>query len=155
VKSSHLCTEVSIEHRLKTADLTLLLLARFAFASSLVVAAIAATACGSESTTEAAAKMKPEYNESGRLTRLTYDRNGDGKIDTWGYMDGSRVLRIEVDDNGDGQIDRWEYHTDPKGSSGSKVSYGQTFSSCSIGSISGDAGDVSVERIDRATKFDG
>jgi hypothetical protein len=167
---------VSIEHRPKTADLTLLLLARFAFASSLVVTAIAATACGSASTTEAAAKMKPEYNESGRLTRLTYDRNGDGKIDTWGYMDGSRVLRIEVDDNGDGQIDRWEYHTDPKGSAGSNGSdgskgsrgsdgskgsdgstgsTGSTGSIGSIGSSSGDAGDVTLERIDRATKFDG
>ena len=90
--------------------------------------------------------MKSEYNESGRLTRLTYDRNGDGKIDTFGYMDGSRVVRIEVDENGDGKIDRWEYHADPKGSNGSAGS---------TGTSAADAVDVTLERIDRATKFDG
>ena len=117
-------------------------MSRFAFASAVVVTAAGAAACGSGSTTEAAAKVKSEYNESGRLTRLTYDRNGDGKIDTWGYMDGSRVVRVEADENGDGKIDRWEYHTDPKGSMGSTGS-------------SADGGDVTLERIDRATKFDG
>src|SRR5262245_15080323 len=88
-----------------------------------LLAAIACgtTACGSASTTEAAARkdVKSEYDKSGRLTRLTYDRDGDGKIDAWGYMDGSRVVRVEVDENGDGQVDRWEYHTDPPGVSSS------------------------------------
>ena len=124
----------------------------------MVVTAAGTAACGSGSTTEAAAKVKSEYNESGRLTRLTYDRNGDGKIDTWGYMDGSRVVRVEADENGDGKIDRWEYHTDPKGSTGSNGSTGSTGSTGSKGSTtssSADAGDVTLERIDRATKFDG
>jgi hypothetical protein len=122
----------------------LLLVARFVFASVAALTAVVTAGCGSGTTPEAAAKkdVKSEYNASGRLTRLTYDRNGDGKIDTWGYMDGSRVVRVEVDENGDGQIDRWEYHTDPKGSTGSTGS-------------NADAGDVTVERIDRATKFDG
>ena len=111
----------------------------------MVVTAVAVAACGSGSTTEAATKVKSEYNDSGRLTRLTADRNGDGKIDTFGYMDGSRVLRVEVDENGDGKIDRWEYHTDSTGSTGSNGATG----------ANADGGDVTLERIDRATKFDG
>jgi len=117
-----------------------------------VVAAFAwsAAACGSVSTTEATARkhVKSEYDESGRLTRLAYDRDGDGKIDTWGYMDGSRVVRVEVDENGDGQVDRWEYHTDLHGVSGSMGKQ-------PAGAPMNADGDVTLERIDRATKFDG
>ena len=59
----------------------------------------------------AAERLRPGYDKaSGRLTRLEYDANGDGKTDTWGYMDGMRVVRVEVDEDGDGKIDRWEYH---------------------------------------------
>ena len=141
---------LSTERRSKTAELTLLLVSRFAFAFASALTAVATVACGSGTAPEAAAKknLQSEYNESGRLTRLTYDRNGDGKIDTWGYMDGARVIRIEVDENGDGKIDRWEYHTDSKGSEGSG---GATPSMAS----NGDAVDVTLERIERATKFDG
>jgi hypothetical protein len=53
----------------------------------------------------------PTYDaETGRLTRLTYDANKNGVIDTWTYMDGTRVLRSEIDTDEDGKIDRWEYH---------------------------------------------
>ena len=139
-----------IERRSKTADLTLLLVSRFAFVFVVALSAVATAACGSGTATQAAAgkNLQSEYNETGRLTRLTYDRNGDGKTDTWGYMDGTRVIRIEVDENGDGKIDRWEYHTDPKGS---ERSGGATPSMAS----NGDAVDVTLERIERATKFDG
>ena len=114
------------------------------------VASVGFVAGCSQGTSATAAKkdVQSEYDESGRLSRLTYDRNGDGKIDTWGYMDGSRVVRVEVDENGDGKVDRWEYHKDPTGTQGSTGSQG------SAGS--GDAGaDLTIERIDRATKFDG
>jgi hypothetical protein len=90
--------------------------------------------------------VQPEYDTTGRLTRLTYDRNGDGKIDTWGYMDGARVVRVEMDENGDGQVDRWEYH---KGSSGSTGSTGST------GSGPTSSVDTTLERIDRSTRHDG
>ena len=92
-------------------------MARFACVCAAVSVGLVAAGCGSATTTEAAAKkdVKSEYDQSGRLTRLTYDRNGDGKIDTWGYMDGSRVVRVEVDEDGDGKVDRWEYHKDPSG----------------------------------------
>ena len=89
------------------------------------------------------AQLKPEYDANGRLRKLEYDRNNDGKVDAWGYMDGTRVVRVEVDDNGDGTVDRWEYHREP--AAGTAAHRGQT----------PDRGDPTVERIDRATRLDG
>jgi len=128
------------------ADSSLMLVASCAF----VFASVAATACGSNNSAQATTDkdVKAEYDSAGRLTLLTHDRNGDGKVDTWGYMDGSRVVRIEVDENGDGKIDRWEYHKDPKTSKDSSGASGSTGQAAS-------GGDVTLERIDRATKFDG
>ena len=47
---------------------------------------------------------------TGKLTEITYDKNKDGKIDTWTKMDGSRPVSSEIDTNGDGKIDRWEQY---------------------------------------------
>ncbi|HEY2908264.1 MAG TPA: hypothetical protein VGJ29_20330 [Vicinamibacterales bacterium] len=56
-------------------------------------------------------RLQPEYDQkTGKLRLLKYDSNGDGKIDTWSYMDGPRIVRIEIDKDGDGKIDRWEYY---------------------------------------------
>lgn len=56
-------------------------------------------------------RMVPTYSEeTGRLAELKYDRNKDGKTDTWATMDGPRVVRIQIDENGDGKPDRWEYY---------------------------------------------
>ena len=58
-----------------------------------------------------AKKIEPTYNKkTGRLELLRYDSDGDGKFDTFSYMDGARVVRIEIDQNEDGKIDRWEYY---------------------------------------------
>jgi hypothetical protein len=55
--------------------------------------------------------MTPEYDtKTGKLKLLRYDSNGNGKMDTFSYMDGARVLRIEIDKDEDGKIDRWEYY---------------------------------------------
>jgi len=55
--------------------------------------------------------MVPTYSEdTGRLTELKYDRNRDGKVDTWATMDGQRIVRVEIDEDGDGKVDRWEYY---------------------------------------------
>jgi len=112
-----------------------------------VLALAVSAACGGPSATPAStvaapptgtAQLKPEYDQTGKLTKIEYDRNNDGKPDAWGYMDGSRVVRVEVDENGDGQVDRWEFHR-PDAAPGAPV-----------------AGvDATVERIERATKFDG
>jgi len=87
----------------------------------------------------AAERIHPAYDKSsGRLTRLEYDSNGDGKIDTWGYMDGMRVVRVEVDEDGDGKVDRWEFHKDGSG----------------VAAQSGSV-DRTIEHIERATHHDG
>ncbi len=55
--------------------------------------------------------IEPTYDKkTGRLSLLRYDSDGDGKFDTFSYMDGTRILRIEIDRNEDGKIDRWEYY---------------------------------------------
>jgi hypothetical protein len=105
-------------------------------------AAFAVTAAGCQqasSSTAAAERLRPGYDKaSGRLTRLEYDANGDGKTDTWGYMDGMRVVRVEVDEDGDGKVDRWEYHNGSASSVMPQTSVDKT-----------------IERIERATRHDG
>ena len=96
-----------------TADLgTYQIKGRFAlaFAGCGLVAVLGTTACRSEAN-EARKRITPEYDENtGKLRLLKYDSDGDGKVDTWSYMDGARVIRIEIDRNEDGKIDRWEYY---------------------------------------------
>jgi hypothetical protein len=53
----------------------------------------------------------PVYNQTtGRLEQLVSDRDGDGKADTWAFMDGARIDRIEMDTNADGVRDRVEIY---------------------------------------------
>ncbi len=55
--------------------------------------------------------ISAEYNKTtGKLNLLKYDSDGNGKVDTWSYMDGARVVRIEIDKDEDGKIERWEYY---------------------------------------------
>lgn len=70
---------------------------------------MAASACGSSGPGEK--RVEPVYDQtSGKLQLLKLDSNGDGRIDTWSFMDGTRVVRIEIDENGDSTIDRWEHY---------------------------------------------
>jgi len=56
-------------------------------------------------------RVNPTYRrDTGRLEKLAYDRNGDGREDAWAFMDGTRLLRAELDDNFDGQVDRREVY---------------------------------------------
>lgn len=56
-------------------------------------------------------RIEPVYDaKTGVLRLLKYDTNGDGRTDTWRYMDGARVIRVEIDRDEDGTIDRWEYY---------------------------------------------
>jgi hypothetical protein len=82
---------------------------------SIAAIMLAATACSQPAATPAGAdKTTPVYNkQTGRLERLESDRNGDGKVDTWAYMDGTRLLRIEVDSTGDGRPNRFEHYAAP------------------------------------------
>ncbi len=104
---------------------------------------------------QGAARVQPEYGPEGRLTRLSYDKDNDGKPDTWGFMDGARVVRVEVDENADGRVDRWEFHGCPAARP----------TGCSGAQAGGDARaaaadreatpDKTLERIERATRRDG
>jgi hypothetical protein len=129
------------------------------FSGALFVALAVAGCQSSTPGTRGNDRVQPKYDETGRLTQLTFDRDGDGRIDTWGFMDGARVVRVEVDENGDGKVDRWEYHTGSKGSTDSKGSTGSQAGSAGSGAAgtkSAEPGvDQTVERIERATRHDG
>lgn len=74
----------------------------------LLVAGVGVLACGSGGTQT---HVEPVYDEAtGRLELLKYDGDGDGRVDTWSYMDGPRVVRIEIDTDHNSVIDRWEYY---------------------------------------------
>jgi hypothetical protein len=73
-----------------------------------VAAASIVLAAGCQS---ASSRIDPVYDSTtGRLQLLKADANGNGKPDTWSYMDGLVILRVEIDSNEDGRIDRWEYY---------------------------------------------
>ena len=79
---------------------------RIAFLFSLALT----PALGCQETPKPAVKgVVPSYNaQSGRLERISYDRNKDGKPDAWLFVDGTRATRSELDENYDGAVDRWE-----------------------------------------------
>ena len=52
---------------------------------------------------------KAYYDTWGRLQRVDYDDNGDGRADHIAHHDGARMPHlIEIDEDHDGNIDRWE-----------------------------------------------
>jgi len=54
---------------------------------------------------------RADYNAvTGRLSRLVFDLNKDGKNDAVSYMDGTRILRVELDLTGNGKVDRWDLY---------------------------------------------
>ncbi len=84
--------------------------------TAVAIAACAfAAACSDPDMSRLRSTTKATYDtKTGKLTELTYDRNKNGKIDTWTDMDGARPLRSRIDLDEDGKIDRWEYY-DEKG----------------------------------------
>ncbi|HVH55605.1 MAG TPA: hypothetical protein VM791_05100 [Vicinamibacterales bacterium] len=109
-------------------------LTRIVATAGLVVATSAGTGCERPSSAAGQGRVEPSYDQStGKLTRLAYDANNDGKHDTWAFMDGAKLTRLEADENQDGRIDRWEFYPD-NATKGAK----QT-----------------PERIERSTRFDG
>lgn len=60
---------------------------------------------------KAALGIEPAYNKAtGRLERIAYDRNNDGKPDAWLVMQGTGVVSAELDENFDGVVDRKEFY---------------------------------------------
>ena len=135
---------------MSTTTNTLKSLSALAFAGAVAVSSLACA--GSHDTASAAPaasisqpksndRIRPEYDNTGKLQKLEYDRDNDGKVDTYGYMDGTRVVRVEVDQNADGKIDLWEFHR-AQDAAAAPGAAPQTV-------------DKTIERIERATKFDG
>ena len=106
----------------------------FVAACAVGVAGLTTAACDAPPASADANRVQAQYDKSsGKLTRLEYDGNANGKPDTWAFMDGTRLSRLEADENEDGKIDRWEYYSATQPS----------------------AGRPTPERIERATRFDG
>jgi hypothetical protein len=60
-------------------------------------------------------KYKGFYDRWGRLQRIEYDSNGDGKADVIAYHDGAKSPhQLAIDEDFDGRFDRWEDY-DPQG----------------------------------------
>ena len=73
---------------------------------------VGAAACSSGDARHGA--VMPVYDAAnGRLTRLAYDADGDGRTDAVASMDGREVRSVELDRDGDGLPDRWEYYDAP------------------------------------------
>jgi hypothetical protein len=52
-----------------------------------------------------------EYDQqTGKLQRLAFDSDDDGRNDAAGILDGTRVKHIEIDTTGNGAIDRWDFY---------------------------------------------
>jgi hypothetical protein len=68
--------------------------------------ALVAAACGPH----ADRRVAPLYDEAGKLTRLTFDSNADGRPDMVASMDGAAVRVVEVDEDGDGLFDLSEFY---------------------------------------------
>jgi hypothetical protein len=84
-----------------------------------VIAAFVASGCAEKSSTPTGNdRVKPSYDKAtGRLERITYDQNGDGRIDATTYMNGTAVIRAELDEDFDGKTDRWEHYGKGSGAS--------------------------------------
>lgn len=77
----------------------------------LLVSAFLVTACADPEKERLRETTRPSYDDrTGRLKELTYDANGNGRIDTWTEMDGARPVRARIDRDEDGTLDRWEYY---------------------------------------------
>ena len=80
--------------------------------AALAAAASLAVGCStSPGPAVAHGRVKPTYRaDTGRLEKLAYDRNGDGREDGWAFMDGTRLIRAELDDDFDGRVERREFY---------------------------------------------
>lgn len=119
----------------------------------LVFALFGAVACESREKAEARRRIQPVYDrETGKLTLLKYDSNGDGKPDTFSYMDGAQTVRIEIDVDGDGLIDRWEYYG--PGQKLEKVGFSRAHDG-KVDTWSYSNADGSISRVEISTARDG
>jgi hypothetical protein len=77
---------------------------------ALGLAGLSAAACGPNAEEQRLrSTSKGSYDpQTGQLRAITFDRNKNGRIDTWVRMEGTRPISAQLDTNEDGVIDRWE-----------------------------------------------
>lgn len=74
-----------------------------------VLLCLLAAACQDPERQRIRATSQGKYDpQTGRLSEITYDKNKNGRVDTWVAMDGARALSARLDTDEDGKIDRWE-----------------------------------------------
>ena len=67
---------------------------RAAVVFSLCASAAGCDQAAAKAKEEAQRRVQPTYDKaSGKLTKLAYDSNDNGKPDTWAFMDGARLVR--------------------------------------------------------------
>ena len=94
--------------------------------AAVLTGAVLLTACGTPAPPVGA--VTTVYNKTtGKLERLTFDRDGDGKVDTWAVMDGLRLQSLEIDRHGTGHPDRWEYYAEATAAAAARESAGSAF----------------------------
>jgi hypothetical protein len=75
------------------------------------VALLGAASCSGPNADAARVKATTQASydlETGKLAEITYDKNKNGRIDTWTKMNGTVPVSSRIDTNEDGQLDRWE-----------------------------------------------
>ena len=87
-------------------------------AAALLGVALVSSSCADGNSDAARVKSTTQASydyKTGKLAEITYDKNKNGRIDTWTKMDGSTPVSSRIDTNEDGKIDRWEtYGADGK-----------------------------------------
>ena len=79
------------------------------------IVAIAGGVFGGCSRERAGQKPRAEYDQvTGRLKRLEYDANRNGRNDAVSIMDGTRIHRIELDLDENGKVDRWDFYREDR-----------------------------------------
>jgi hypothetical protein len=86
---------------------------RFALAVLAIAgSALVGTACSRQPSGE---KPHAEYDKAtGRLKRLAYDANRNGRNDAVSIMDGTRIHRIELDLDENGKVERWDFYREDR-----------------------------------------
>jgi len=81
--------------------------------AAVVLAAALAAGCSRSAPAPLARQgIEPSYDKTGRLERIAYDRNHDGKPDAWLKMRGAQVISADLDEDFDGVVDRREFYVD-------------------------------------------
>jgi hypothetical protein len=76
----------------------------------LALAGLAMAGCSRQGDSGGAKPQATYDATTGRLSKLVFDANKNGRNDSVSYMDGTTILRIELDLDENGTIDRWDFY---------------------------------------------